>query len=71
MLRHNRRSQTVTYSKRRRPLLLVRIVLMIIVASILHGVGGMVLLNTGFGEFLLHNPVGYVIIGLFSVIVMF
>jgi ferredoxin-NADP reductase len=58
-------------TKRLQPLLLVAIVLMIIVAVSLHAVGGIFLLETGFGAFSLHNPISYVMVGMFFVIAMF
>ena len=62
---------THSKKKRMRPLLLVAIVLMIIVAINLHAVGAIFLSKTGSGAFSLNNPIFYVLIGLFFAFVLF
>lgn len=56
---------------RMRPLLLVAIVLLIIVAVSLHVVGAMFLFKGGFDARSLDNPLSYVLIGLFVVFAIF
>src|SRR6266487_4480487 len=52
----------------KRYLLLVAIALVIIVAVVLHAAAAISLSKTGFGAFLLHNPISYVMIGLMLVV---
>ena len=54
-----------------RLLLLVASMLLIIIVVGLHAVGGIVLLKTGLGDFSVHNPLGYILIGLSLVFAVF
>jgi hydrogenase-4 membrane subunit HyfE len=55
-------------STRMRPLLPIAILLLSIIVISLHGVGGFVLLKAGLGGLSLHDPLAYVLIGLFLVL---
>lgn len=63
-------SHAMTHSKRKRirPLLLVALVLMIIVAVGAHVAAGIALYTSSFGAALLTNPISYVMIGLMLVV---
>jgi hypothetical protein len=52
-------------NKRMGPLLLMAVVFLIIIMGSVHAFGAMLLSHTVFGAFSLHNPILYVLIGLF------
>ncbi len=60
-----------TAKRKIRPLLLVASIPLIIIVVSLHAVGGIVLLKTGLGDFSVHNPIAYALIGLPVVFAIF
>jgi len=62
---------THSNNRRIRPLLLVAMVVLIIIVVNLHAMSAISLFTTGFGAFSLNNPILYILMGLFLVIVLF
>jgi uncharacterized membrane protein YuzA (DUF378 family) len=58
-------------TKKKRPLLLVGMIVLSIIAISAHAIGGIFLFRTGLGSLSLHNPIVYVLIGLAVVFAVF
>jgi hypothetical protein len=57
--------------KKRWPLLLAGLLVLIIITLGLHAVGGMLLVKTSLGSFSIHNPIAVVLMGLSLVVGVF